>query len=168
MSKPQKSGGGLGDVSISVYLLLLGMGYWWLIHQGNAARYWAQVQAILPISIAGSSAPSPAVSVPSPMPINTPSAPSLAPPIPPSPVVVKPNSIKPSPIVIPPSPATPKPLTAWEKKPMRGIYLSRYQVTNNASEQMIRDRVRYYKAQGINTIIQGVWGNGCTMYDSNA
>jgi uncharacterized lipoprotein YddW (UPF0748 family) len=56
--------------------------------------------------------------------------------------------------------------TAWEKKAIRGIYLSRYQVTNNASEKTIRDRVRYYKSQGINTIIQGVWGNGCTMYDS--
>ena len=55
---------------------------------------------------------------------------------------------------------------AWAKKEMRGIYLSRYQATNRASEQMIRDRVRYYKSQGINTIIHGVWGNGCTMYKS--
>lgn len=55
---------------------------------------------------------------------------------------------------------------AWANKEMRGIYLSRYQATNNASEQMIRDRVRYYKAQGINTILHGVWGNGCTMYNS--
>jgi uncharacterized lipoprotein YddW (UPF0748 family) len=45
--------------------------------------------------------------------------------------------------------------------------LSRYQVTNNASEQTIRERVRYYRKQGINTIIHGVWGNGCTMYNSN-
>ncbi|MDX2244793.1 MAG: family 10 glycosylhydrolase, partial [Leptolyngbyaceae cyanobacterium bins.302] len=37
----------------------------------------------------------------------------------------------------------------------------------NASEQMIRDRVRYYRSQGINTIIHGVWGNGCTMYNSD-
>jgi hypothetical protein len=55
--------------------------------------------------------------------------------------------------------------TAWEEKPMRGIYLSRYQATNNADEKTMRDRVRYYKSQGINTIIQGVWGNGCTMYN---
>ena len=54
----------------------------------------------------------------------------------------------------------------WANKEMRGIYLSRYMATNRASEQMIRDRVRYYKAQGINTIIHGVWGNGCTMYKS--
>jgi uncharacterized lipoprotein YddW (UPF0748 family) len=31
---------------------------------------------------------------------------------------------------------------------------------------MIRERVRYYRDQGINTIIHGVWGNGCTMYNS--
>jgi Glycosyl hydrolase-like 10 len=55
---------------------------------------------------------------------------------------------------------------AWNKKVIRGIYLSRFQVTNNASEQMIRQRVRDYKAKGFNTIIQGVWGNGCTMYNS--
>ena len=55
----------------------------------------------------------------------------------------------------------------WASKEMRGIYLSRYMATNRASEQMIRDRVRYYKAQGINTIIHGVWGNGCTMYKSD-
>ncbi len=56
---------------------------------------------------------------------------------------------------------------AWAQKEFRGIYLSRYQATNRASEQMIRDRVRYYKQQGINTIIHGVWGNGCTMYKSD-
>ncbi|MBE9059660.1 family 10 glycosylhydrolase [cf. Phormidesmis sp. LEGE 11477] len=56
---------------------------------------------------------------------------------------------------------------AWSKKVFRGIYLSRYQATNRASEQMIRDRVRYYKQQGINTILHGVWGNGCTMYKSD-
>ena len=55
---------------------------------------------------------------------------------------------------------------AWANKGMRGIYLSRYAATNRASEQMIRDRVRYYKSQGINTIIHGVWGKGCTMYKS--
>ncbi|MEL7245142.1 MAG: family 10 glycosylhydrolase [Cyanobacteria bacterium J06573_2] len=60
----------------------------------------------------------------------------------------------------------PAPKTPWEKKEIRGIYLSRYQVTNNASEKMIRQRVRYYKSKGFNTIIHGVWGNACTMYKS--
>ena len=32
---------------------------------------------------------------------------------------------------------------------------------------MIRERVRYYRKQGMNTIIHGVWGNGCTMYKSD-
>ena len=31
---------------------------------------------------------------------------------------------------------------------------------------MIRERVRYYRDQGMNTIIHGVAGNGCTMYVS--
>jgi uncharacterized lipoprotein YddW (UPF0748 family) len=65
----------------------------------------------------------------------------------------------------PPNRST-SPQTPWEKKQIRGIYLSRYQVTNNASEQAIRERVRYYRQQGMNTIIHGVWGNGCTMYNS--
>ena len=34
-------------------------------------------------------------------------------------------------------------------------------------EKMIRERVRYYRDHGINTIIHGVWGNGCTMYRSD-
>ncbi|MEL6259950.1 MAG: family 10 glycosylhydrolase [Cyanobacteria bacterium J06626_6] len=54
----------------------------------------------------------------------------------------------------------------WRNKAVRGIYISRYQITNRASEKTIRDRVRYYKDQGINTIIHGVWGNGCAMYKS--
>ena len=58
------------------------------------------------------------------------------------------------------------PKTSWEKEVIRGIYLSRYYITNNASEKKIRERVRYYRSQGINTIIHGVWGNGCTMYNS--
>ncbi|NER06336.1 MAG: hypothetical protein F6K17_29020, partial [Okeania sp. SIO3C4] len=37
-----------------------------------------------------------------------------------------------------------KVLTPWEKKEIRGIYLSRYYVTNNANEKTIRERVRYY------------------------
>ncbi|MGD1864861.1 MAG: family 10 glycosylhydrolase [Phormidesmis sp.] len=54
----------------------------------------------------------------------------------------------------------------WYSKEIRGIYMSRYRITNNTDEATIRNRVRYYKQQGINTIIHGVWGNGCTMYDS--
>ncbi|MDJ0774185.1 MAG: family 10 glycosylhydrolase [Mastigocoleus sp. MO_167.B18] len=56
--------------------------------------------------------------------------------------------------------------TPWERKTIRGIYLSRYHITNNTNELTIRKRVRYYRSQGFNTIIHGVWGNGCTMYKS--
>ena len=56
--------------------------------------------------------------------------------------------------------------TPWEKKKIRGIYFSRYHITNNTNEATIRKRVRYYQSQGFNTIIHGVWGNGCTMYNS--
>jgi uncharacterized lipoprotein YddW (UPF0748 family) len=164
MSKKTKPLGWLGDIPISVWLLILGAGYWWLIHLGNGGRLWSQAQAMLPIA-PGQSAPI------------APSAPENAPAAPPSPanLTLKPKGAvspivpaKPTPIAkaTPTVPAKPIAATGWEKKAIRGIYLSRYQVTNNASEQMIRDRVRYYKAQGINTIIQGVWGNGCTMYDS--
>ena len=61
---------------------------------------------------------------------------------------------------------TATPVNNWQAKEIRGIYFSRYQITNNASEELIRERVRYYKARGINTIIHGVWGNACTMYNS--
>ncbi len=64
----------------------------------------------------------------------------------------------------PPIPSTPQ--SPWEKKAIRGIYFSRYQVTNNATEETIRARVRYYRDRGINTLIHGVWGNACTMYKS--
>ncbi len=72
---------------------------------------------------------------------------------------------KPTPPPIPKKIATAQP-PAPLSKGILGIYLSRYAVTNNASEQVIRQRVRYYHSQGINTIVHGVWGNGCTMYES--
>ncbi len=161
MSK-KKPLGFLGEIPISVWLLILGAGYWWLIHLGNGGRLWSQAQAMLPI----------AQSVPANSPNETSIAsPTTAPPRPAN-LTLKPKvaaspiaPVKSTPIA-PTKPIVASTVSAWEQKTIRGIYLSRYQVTNNASEQMIRDRVRYYKAQGINTIIQGVWGNGCTMYDS--
>jgi uncharacterized lipoprotein YddW (UPF0748 family) len=158
MSKQKKPLGWFGDIPISVWLLIAGVGYWWLVYLGNGSRLWSQAQALLPLA--------PAV---------TAETPALSTTTPPHPAHLTPNGTVP-PIVpaksrpISPTKPTPiaatNPTSAWEKKAIRGIYLSRYQVTNNASEKMIRDRVRYYKSQGVNTIIQGVWGNGCTMYDS--
>jgi uncharacterized lipoprotein YddW (UPF0748 family) len=61
--------------------------------------------------------------------------------------------------------ATRKSSSSTSKKTI-AIYSSRYAITNNADEKTVRDRVRYYHSKGVNTIIQGVWGNGCTMYKS--
>ncbi|MGI0483391.1 family 10 glycosylhydrolase [Geminocystis sp. CENA526] len=58
------------------------------------------------------------------------------------------------------------PVELLETNQIIGIYMSRYEITNNASEDAIRQKVRHYRSQGINTIIHGVAGNGCTMYDS--
>lgn len=103
--------------------------------------------------------PAPKTTLETPPLANSTIAPVVAPPTPNSPSAA-PN-LSPS---KPPQRVAAK--TPWEQKQIRGIYLSRYQVTNNASEQVIRDRVRYYKRQGFNTLIHGVWGNGCTMYNS--
>lgn len=59
------------------------------------------------------------------------------------------------------------PVKALETNQIIGMYFSRYGITNNATEEVIRQRVRYYHSQGINTIIHGVAGNGCTMYNSS-
>jgi uncharacterized lipoprotein YddW (UPF0748 family) len=50
---------------------------------------------------------------------------------------------------------------------MVGMYFSRNQAQEfQQDEQSVRSQVRYYHAQGINTLIVGVWGNGCAMYQS--
>nr|WP_323225767.1 family 10 glycosylhydrolase [Spirulina sp. 06S082] len=101
----------------------------------------------------------PPLPLPSPSSANTNKASSL-----PSPINSQP---KPQPDLGQETPATtPSSQKPWKQKNIRGIYLSRYQVTNNANEETIRQRVRYYRDRGINTIIHGVWGNICTMYKS--
>ncbi|MEC4982816.1 MAG: family 10 glycosylhydrolase [Oscillatoria sp. PMC 1068.18] len=168
MSNPKKkpSGCGCGNIPISFILIILGGGYWWFSQHGipNFSQLFSQLQQIsLPTST-----PTPIAS----------ENPNFNPPSTPTPVAsTNPNS---NPTPSPPTtdleklePTTPsasplptKAKTPWEQKAIRGIYLSRYQITNNASEQTIRERVRYYRSQGINTIIHGVWGNACTMYKS--
>ncbi len=168
MSKNQKKPNGCGcaNIPISVILLIIGGGYWWLSQQGNLylTKIGDFVTDNLPVDIPGlnSTYTNPPIT-PTP---TLPSSPISSPDT--TPTVVS----KPKPNAVPTPQATPLPTTTtltptpWEKKPIRGIYLSRYQVTNNASEQIIRERVRYYHSQGINTIIHGVWGNACTMYNS--
>lgn len=164
-SKKENKGCGCTSIPISLILVLLGVGYWGFRHLDLVA-----ISQFLPNNPLTNQQPT-AVNNQQPTP------PPLPPePIPNAPIVNSPvASVTPtqtpttspqvSPLPLPPNPS-PSPQTPWQKKEIRGIYLSRYQATNNASEKMIRERVRYYRDQGINTIIHGVWGNGCTMYNS--
>ncbi len=157
-------------IPLSVIILMLGGSYWWLIYLGNFNKIAKLLPPIqLPHPIANLFPSQSTSSKPLPLPIPT----GLPPVAIRQPVAVAsepPKIDKPKPQASPsPIAASPPPTNlqnSWEKKAIRGIYLSRYQITNNADEQTIRQRVRYYRSQGINTIIHGVWGNGCTMYDS--
>jgi hypothetical protein len=175
MTINKNKGCGCLKLPLSVILAILGGGYWWLIAQGNITKVSKLLPDVqLPNSLAilfpgGSKQdlspsrpqPSSPIFIPSPRSNTTDNIISIT---------AKPSKIpaqtSPSPTAAIAAIASPPPATAWDKKAIRGIYLSRYQVTNNADEQTIRTRVRYYKSQGINTIIHGVWGNGCTMYNS--
>jgi uncharacterized lipoprotein YddW (UPF0748 family) len=157
--KKQPNGCGCLNIPISLILVIFGGGYWWFSQKSNLdiSKFLAKIQQknipfLNPI-------PTPTSTV-NPNIYLTPT-PSLS-----SPSNLTPNKKQPFPKTRTPQ-TTALPQTPWEKKVIRGIYLSRYQVTNNADEQTIRERVRYYRSQGINTIIHGVWGNGCTMYNSD-
>jgi uncharacterized lipoprotein YddW (UPF0748 family) len=151
--KKENDGCGCASVPISLILVLLGVGYWGFTHLDrlNISKFLPNNEQPSPPNLT----PAPRERVPvanaSPPPVIPTATPTTNPPVSPSPVTAS---------------KSPSPQTPWEKKEIRGIYLSRYQATNNANEQTIRSRVRYYRQQGINTIIQGVWGNGCTMYNS--
>lgn len=171
-SKKENSGCGCANIPISVILIFLGLGYWG----------WTKIDAsqwvkLLPPAIAQFVPQAQPLVNPTPLP----SSPVKPVPQPSSPaggkvaVASQPQSAASTPtptstpmIQKPPAATQTAAVTrsAWEQKAIRGIYLSRYQVTNNASEATIRDRVRFYRQQGFNTIIHGVWGNGCTMYPS--
>ncbi|MBD0262248.1 MAG: family 10 glycosylhydrolase [Tolypothrix sp. Co-bin9] len=154
MSPKKASGCGCSSVPISLIIVILGGSYWWFIHLGHL-----NISKLLPNNQQTTNP-------------QTPSLPSLQHKIPKSPdTQTRATNIPTSNPQASPLPVTPKKLpplsqSRWDKKAIRGIYLSRYQITNNADEETIRSRVRYYHDQGINTIIHGVWGNGCTMYNS--
>lgn len=160
--KKENNGCGCTSIPISLILVLLGFGYWGFTHLDKL-----DIRKFLPNDISqflpNHQQPTPPTltSAPTP-PIPVANSPSLQ---------VIPTETPTTNPQVSPSPVTPKQSpslqTPWQKKRIRGIYLSRYQATNNANEKMIRERVRYYRAQGMNTIIHGVWGNGCTMYNSN-
>ena len=170
MGKKEQSknkGCGCSNIPISVILLFLGGGFWWLRQNGLPDIDVNQINTLL-AKIPGIEIAIPVAQSPPTLPKTPPTPTPSLPPVSISKAPISPTSSKTE--EAPSSPTTvvtkPLPKTDWEKKNIRGIYLSRYQVTNNASEQMIRDRVRYYRAQGFNTIIHGVWGNACTMYKS--
>ncbi|AFY95083.1 family 10 glycosylhydrolase [Chamaesiphon minutus] len=179
MKPKQNSGCGCLKIPLSVIIAILGGSYWWSISQGNLQKLVQLFPAVrLPNSGAvllpkgsGDRQPTPTatpIAIPSPQ-ISTGNCigKSCKTTEPQPTAAVK--AVKVTPPTETPSATSATltaPQTAWDKKAIRGIYLSRYQVTNNADEQTIRKRVRYYKSQGINTILHGVWGNGCTMYNS--
>lgn len=148
--KKKPNGCGCSNIPISIILVILAGGYWWFSQKGNL-----DISKLLPKNL-GITIPS-LNSTPTDYSTPTPSGSSISN----LPANNKQTSLK---RITPPQTSLPQ--TPWGKKVIRGIYLSRYQITNNADEQTIRERVRYYHSQGINTIIHGVWGNGCTMYNS--
>ncbi len=157
--KKQPNGCGCLNIPISLILVIFGGGYWWFSQKSNLdiskflpKNQQRNIPFLNPIPTATSTVNPNIYLTPTP---------SLS-----SPSNLTPNNKQPFPKTRTPQ-TTALPQTPWEKKVIRGIYLSRYQVTNNADEKTIRERVRYYRSQGINTIIHGVWGNGCTMYNSD-
>jgi Glycosyl hydrolase-like 10 len=173
MATNKNSGCGCTRIPLSLILVILGGGYWWLIHQGNIKQISKLIPNFqLPASIANILPKTAGDNQTAP--IRTPQSSATGSPTPIAAVTPVDNQSLPTTTKIEPqtspspsiTPQLIKAKTPWDKKVIRGIYLSRYQITNNADEQTIRQRVRYYHAQGINTIIHGVWGNGCTMYNS--
>ncbi|MBD2627301.1 family 10 glycosylhydrolase [Trichormus variabilis] len=168
--KKEPSGCGCANIPFSVIIIIFAGGYWLFTQRNNidVSNLVSQAQQITnPIFNSTpniTTNPTPTITptpqtIPQTTPTQMPSpAVSITPKITPN---NQPTSVK---TTIPKT--TPLPANSWQKKAIRGIYLSRYQVTNNADEKKIRERVRYYHSQGFNTIIHGVWGNGCTMYNS--
>ncbi|HEY9739098.1 MAG TPA: family 10 glycosylhydrolase, partial [Coleofasciculaceae cyanobacterium] len=159
--KKENTGCGCASVPISLILVLLGVGYWGFTHLDKL-----NIGKFLPDNISKFLPDNQQPTPPNLIPAQTqrlPGANSPLEPVIPTETPTTYPQVSPLPVA---SKTSPSPQTTWEKKKIMGIYLSRYQVTNNANERTIRERVRYYRNQGFNTIIHGVWGNGCTMYNS--
>lgn len=172
--KTENTGCGCTSIPISLILVFLGVGYWGFTHVDwdklNISQYLPKnfdISKFLSNIPTNNQQSNTSNLTPKPTPQGNVTNSPLNSPL---------NAVNPTPTKnnnpqVSPSPITPNQTTSlstlWEKKEIRGIYLSRYQITNNADEATIRQRVRYYRSQGINTIIHGVWGNGCTMYNSS-
>ena len=160
--KKENTGCGCGSIPFSLIIVLLGIGYWGFTHLDKL-----NISQFLPDTISQFLPNNQQPITPNLTPVPRQHLPVANAPLPEVISTEKPTSnpqTSPLPVT---KEKSPSPQTPWQKKEIRGIYLSRYQATNNASEQMIRERVRYYRNQGMNTIIHGVWGNGCTMYNSD-
>ncbi|OKH35703.1 hypothetical protein NIES2119_19595 [[Phormidium ambiguum] IAM M-71] len=153
-AKKENNGCGCASIPFSLIIVLFGFGYWGFtnLDRVDFGKFLPNNQQ--PTSENLTPAPTKQTPV-----VNSPVEQVI-----PTPTPTNKPQTTPLPVTPKQSPST---QTAWEKKEIRGIYLSRYQATNNADEKTIRERVRYYRSQGINTIIHGVWGNGCTMYKSD-
>jgi uncharacterized lipoprotein YddW (UPF0748 family) len=159
--KPKKNkntGCGCANIPISLILIILGGGYWWFSQ--NKDLVMAQFSTLLQQLPIPELLPTPTVSEANNTPVELPKNPVI--PSTSNPQPTPQNTTQPTPKTTPKTTAK----NPWEQKQLRGIYLSRYAITNNTDEKTIRERVRYYHSQGINAIIHGVWGNACTMYNS--
>ncbi|MCC5639054.1 family 10 glycosylhydrolase [Nostoc sp. CHAB 5844] len=162
MSRQKKEPNGCGclNIPLSVIIAVLGGGYWWFSQKDSLdiiSKFLPKNEQITIPILNQTPIASP---IPIPTAASTPTDSLSKPPN----LATKKNEATGTTIQQQKPQLAPTP---WEKKVIKGIYLTRYQATNNADEQTIRERVRYYHSQGINTIIQGVWGNGCTMYKSD-
>ncbi|MBE9119089.1 family 10 glycosylhydrolase [Lusitaniella coriacea LEGE 07157] len=155
-SKKKPKGCGCSSIPLSVIFLLFGSGYFLFAQRNNLnLGQWLPSELANNIPFLEVSSPEP---VPSPEMTIQPASPL------PQASIVAPTP-SPSATVVASPAIAPKP-NSWQTKTIRGIYISRYQITNNASEEAIRANVRYYREKGFNTIIHGVFGNACPMYES--
>ena len=142
MSDTNKNKGcGCANIPISVVLLFIGGGFWAVKKYGLPEINISQINSALArvpgieIQIPVDEPPTPATP-PTPTPTLPPSIAS-SPELPPTPELDVEADLAIEPEIAPATKSLPK--TDWEKKQIRGIYLSRYQITNNANEQMIRE-----------------------------
>ncbi|MBD2544421.1 family 10 glycosylhydrolase [Planktothricoides raciborskii] len=169
--KKKPSGCGCSNIPISIILIFIGGGYWLFTHQKDflTNQLFALVQQIpIPEEVQPFLADITA-NIPTAKPSEkTPESQTATQTQSPPQILAndpQPNAEK-QPKTIHKKAVNPQAGTTWESKIIRGVYISRYAITNNTDEKTIRERVRYYHSQGINTIIHGVWGNACTMYNS--
>ncbi|MDX2242181.1 MAG: hypothetical protein NW224_15965, partial [Leptolyngbyaceae cyanobacterium bins.302] len=141
-SKKENRGCGCGNIPISFILVLLGLGYW-----GFTKLDKSTIGKLLPEAIANvipgfqppnaATPPAPTSQQPAPQKPTSPQPKPLAQTTTKAPVSqaasAKPAKSQPQSASITPSSPPSLRQTPWQKKAIRGIYLSRYQVTNNAS-----------------------------------